>query len=694
MEKISYKKSVLSKLRTINLIGFFAFVSIFVYLIFGMLFNILKDISSDLAYLYAKDAQIILTETYAEDAVVLDNISNSVIIRSWLKDEHNDLVKGYAFEELMYVLKRINGDFIKIVTLEENNQYILTPQMTYEDFYPLKKLQSEEELKWIEEVKKNTNDHFLSVDEVDNSKSLLINARLEFEKETLGIVTTNVNYDHMFEELFFTISLDEARGYVIDDEGNIKFSNGDFFKHLKNVDYEKENIYDVIENKEFYKKVEKIETLSISQLKKSITTKINGKNAYVSILPLRNLDWKIVVIYDKKALLPIAEIQTTILVCVILLAIYYFLAKKTSDYIMYEPFEKFIESLEDVIQGKSDELYGKDRDDEFKILNYQFKELKNKLANYNTELEQTVQKRTKDLIKTNAALEMHKERLLRVHNIMPIAILTISVEDFKLLQCNKHCFDLFGIESLEQLQHIFTNKPSELLIESNYKDYLKSAVDNKYLEIERKLKSLKGRVFWSEIKIYYLENKDKKDNSVMEVFIRDIQYIKDKELKLEKQAFYDNLTGIYNRRHLENYLSIFFNEETIENTSTALFIDIDYFKKINDKYGHYIGDYVLKEMAKVVSETIRKTEIFARWGGEEFIVIAPNLDIDNGIALAQRIRKNVEKHKFDTVGYLTISIGVSVRRVGDTKDSWLKRADIALYKAKETGRNKVCFEDN
>ena len=117
--------------------------------------------------------------------------------------------------------------------------------------------------------------------------------------------------------------------------------------------------------------------------------------------------------------------------------------------------------------------------------------------------------------------------------------------------------------------------------------------------------------------------------------------------------------------------------------------DIDHFKKINDTYGHTTGDIVLKEIAQVVTETIRKYDIVARWGGEEFVILVPNSKAEETALMAEKIRETIEKYAFTEAGTVTCSFGVTEYKDGDSIDSLVTRADEALYKAKEQGRNRV-----
>ncbi|WP_051654139.1 diguanylate cyclase [Persephonella sp. KM09-Lau-8] len=177
--------------------------------------------------------------------------------------------------------------------------------------------------------------------------------------------------------------------------------------------------------------------------------------------------------------------------------------------------------------------------------------------------------------------------------------------------------------------------------------------------------------------------------SILAVFALLINIIKRSE-RFKTLSETDPLTGIYNKGKFNRIL-----EEELKKVKRygrplgLIIFDIDHFKKINDTYGHQVGDYVLKTIAKIVKENIRDTDVFARWGGEEFVIIAPETDISGTRILAEKLRKKIEEYNFDKVGKVTSSFGVTEATPEDTPDSIVKRADQALYLAKEKGRNRV-----
>jgi len=164
---------------------------------------------------------------------------------------------------------------------------------------------------------------------------------------------------------------------------------------------------------------------------------------------------------------------------------------------------------------------------------------------------------------------------------------------------------------------------------------------------------------------------------------------------LEKQASTDALTGIYNRLKLSKLLDKEISRASRYKSSLAIIIfDIDKFKDVNDSYGHPAGDSVLIDITRVINANIRTTDIFARWGGEEFMIIATGCTLEEGIQFADILRLKVAQANFSIPRKITSSFGVAAFRPNDTEITLINRADHALYKAKTRGRNRVEGEDS
>nr|WP_198044749.1 GGDEF domain-containing protein [Lysinibacillus timonensis] len=158
---------------------------------------------------------------------------------------------------------------------------------------------------------------------------------------------------------------------------------------------------------------------------------------------------------------------------------------------------------------------------------------------------------------------------------------------------------------------------------------------------------------------------------------------------LYKIAYTDTLTGIANRLQFNKWLENQMKKAEQQNTTfSIIFLDIDHFKKINDTFGHKVGDLVLIELAELVKENLSESDFFARWGGEEFIILTTRAG-EEAFGMAEQIREKIELHQFTTVVHVTASFGVTLFRIGETMDSVLIRADKGLYLAKQKGRNQV-----
>lgn len=161
--------------------------------------------------------------------------------------------------------------------------------------------------------------------------------------------------------------------------------------------------------------------------------------------------------------------------------------------------------------------------------------------------------------------------------------------------------------------------------------------------------------------------------------------------ELEHLAQRDQLTGIYNRRHMNEIIEqkLGNRRRRADQGLALLMYDLDHFKRVNDTYGHEVGDIALKELTRRVKETVRDEDAIGRWGGEEFLVLVSNVTLEQAVNLAERIRVHVGETPFPHIGTITISIGVAHAWEGDTAATLFDRADKALYEAKNSGRNCV-----
>ncbi len=163
--------------------------------------------------------------------------------------------------------------------------------------------------------------------------------------------------------------------------------------------------------------------------------------------------------------------------------------------------------------------------------------------------------------------------------------------------------------------------------------------------------------------------------------------------KVEILAITDPLTHLYNRRHFENLIeNEFANTARYKSPAACLMIDVDYFKSINDEYGHRAGDIVLKEISNIIKSCIRKVDTVARWGGEEFVVLLPRTNKEDSYTAAERILESIAGCKFSGIKRrVTVSIGIaSIPEPSiDKAEKLVDASDTAMYEAKNSGRNRI-----
>lgn len=213
-----------------------------------------------------------------------------------------------------------------------------------------------------------------------------------------------------------------------------------------------------------------------------------------------------------------------------------------------------------------------------------------------------------------------------------------------------------------------------------------------------------GSVFWADLNASALTDVDGKGIGVIGVFIdidRQVKAeVRQKEMnrELARLARHDSLTGLYNRRYMDELLIREHKRSSRYNRGLAVAIaDIDNFKRVNDTYGHDCGDEVLKYLTGIFLESIRETDTVGRWGGEEFLFIFSETSCEGAEVVAERIRASIAEKPFDCGDVsipLSVTIGFSYAHGGGTLTQIIKEADLALYKGKHGGKNQVvCFQE-
>ena len=272
------------------------------------------------------------------------------------------------------------------------------------------------------------------------------------------------------------------------------------------------------------------------------------------------------------------------------------------------------------------------------------------------------------------------------------------------------------------------NLKSDLIIkkiDQNF-EFLDTYFKNKHLTTEPKINSLyiQTKALWKELKLtsnrndlikisenlwevsneltssvaHIFEKKQKKCikkililNTLLALIVITMSIIIYFTIKkgLEKDKIIDPLTNLYNRRCFNDKLEYFIKYyHRYKEPFSAIFIDIDHFKKINDIYGHQKGDEILQKIAHIIKTSIRNSDLAFRYGGEEIVVLLPKTDLKTAYSIANRLKEKIKTIKIDNLQHITASMGVGEYK-GETLKEFIKRVDFALYKAKEEGRDKI-----
>jgi diguanylate cyclase len=251
------------------------------------------------------------------------------------------------------------------------------------------------------------------------------------------------------------------------------------------------------------------------------------------------------------------------------------------------------------------------------------------------------------------------------------------------------------------LQQILTSILSEITEFTGQTEKFESLVSNSVAKLSedasvQKIKGVVNEIVVETKKLggfgNTIQHKLKETTDELEAIKKDFE-------KAKSEALVDFLTGVPNRKAFDEKLAKCIDEAISKNDDVCLLvIDIDHFKKFNDKYGHLVGDEVLKIVARKIKEIVRGRDFFARFGGEEFVVILPQTPLSGAKTVAENIRDFFDRTKLKVVssskdlGKVTVSIGASIYKYGEPVKEFIDRSDQALYFAKNTGRNRVALE--
>jgi diguanylate cyclase (GGDEF)-like protein len=260
---------------------------------------------------------------------------------------------------------------------------------------------------------------------------------------------------------------------------------------------------------------------------------------------------------------------------------------------------------------------------------------------------------------------------------------------------------MYGDELLSKVHAIFPQAMTILLTGQGEIDGIRRAINdaNLYRFLEKPFSNddivltarTAHRAYQQERELaQQMENLRQMNANLEALVAQRTRELQEKNEELERIVVIDRLTGLYNRLKLDQVLKDELARSVrYETHFSILMLDIDKFKAVNDTFGHQAGDSVLVEFARILQGNVRESDAVGRWGGEEFLIVCRDTVRENAVTLAQNLRQKVEQHEFAIAGHKTVSIGVASWRAGDSITQLMERADHALYRAKEHGRNRV-----
>lgn len=348
---------------------------------------------------------------------------------------------------------------------------------------------------------------------------------------------------------------------------------------------------------------------------------------------------------------------------------------------LVQPLRRLAQATDALRQGSYGIHVPAERNDELGRTGQAFNELSDRLAGLIQDLEARVAQRTAE-----AEASRHHFQSLLENSPVGIAFLD---GDRCVRQVNEAMLELFPYTEAEVLDrstwHLYAD-------ESEYQRVGREAYPvirtGGTYETVTELRRADGRPFPASLRGRAVNPEDLREGFIW--VIQDISEQKRLEAELDHQASHDRLTGIYNRKRFEELLGAEIERvDRYGRPFSLIMFDIDHFKTVNDAHGHHIGDRVLVQATERVARELRHTDSLARWGGEEFMVLLPETRLEEATALAERLRTAFAEPVDPQLPLISLSLGVTEYRPGETTEELTRRLDQALYRAKNAGRNRV-----
>jgi len=302
-----------------------------------------------------------------------------------------------------------------------------------------------------------------------------------------------------------------------------------------------------------------------------------------------------------------------------------------------------------------------------------------------------IERKSHDIILEKELLKQRR-RFETIINFQDNMIILSDGEN--IVDANKSFYDFFGVSNLLEFKSIHESLDSKLIngdriiCQVEGESWIKNLLDGKFEKNVAKIEDKNGKT--TRTFLVKATKFPEEDEELYIISMSDITDMEEEAKMLERLATTDPLTKIYNRLKLNELLSFEIKKVSRYGMPLSLImLDIDHFKNINDEHGHDVGDCVLVKLCETISAGIRDSDVFARWGGEEFMIMLPNTNLSGATSTAEHLRAALEETNFGAAGRVTASFGVAEHSKGGSLHELLKLVDDALYEAKRAGRNRV-----
>lgn len=625
--------------------------------------TITKTVSTNYAEVYTAAFVKEIESIIGPEIILSKQMIQTPSIIEWLKDDTKNLNKARAFNDLIQYNTLFHDTNIFMVSDKTKNFYMMDSNTTIESFNYLGILNpaAPDDI-WYFETQKLDTDYQLNID-VDrflNTMRVWLNMKVYDENQVfIGIMGTGIQLDTLISDLFVEQEDKGAMVLIINEYGaiqlssnisNIKENSFGEDTSLKNTIFE--YINSSISTQEIKNYLDKDNQSTVMQLS-------HESFQLVALAPIKDTNWYVATLYNNHSLYSIENFLPFILIVISIIILFTIGLNQLVNQLFMKPFDLLNTSIEAKEYNRDSRIYGIERHDEFGTLARSIDSMTNRLI-------QTV----------------------------PMGMFLLS-QDGHLIFANPYFINQFESDSLETLRNVVNNNLKALFKNESdsihYMDQLSLCKDTLHLEYE--LLSRKNKVFWAEIhltKIYTQHNQIQYEGILINV-----QSKKDYELSLVTLASTDRLTGLKNRLYFDQVV-----EEEMQRCDrynhplTMILFDLDHFKTVNDTYGHSVGDEVLITISTIAIQNVRKTDMLARWGGEEIAILMPETTKEGAAFVAEKIRVALENTSHEIAGTITASFGIAERSQNELYTDWFRRVDDCVFAAKNMGRNSISIADS